>query len=233
MRSSGASAAATRSSSRLARWSASSDSAARGSARWMEEASPARSFASSSRKVASARVEPRGAGARPRPAQERLLQGRDRRQMGAWRRTEPRQRMLEEREQLRPVRAARARRSRPDARTRRRRSPPSGSPPESSAVTFQRSSVTRTRRASARSGVTRAAVRCRRVERLAQRDSDGERLLLDIRGLDHGDGVHRPGERADRVRRGEAVTPAVGRGGGAQRFAQQHLAAMRRRQARA
>ena len=62
-------------------------------------------------------------------------------------------------------------------------------------MTFQRSSVTSTRRASARSGVTSAAVRCGDLERLAQGDRDGERLLLDVGGFDHGDGVHRAGKR--------------------------------------
>ena len=99
---------------------------------------------------------------------------------------EPAQRMLEQREQRHrpqpPSAASAASRANTPAGVSA-----SGSPPESSTGTFQRASAASTRRASARSGVTRAAVLPRRVDRLAQRDRDGERFLLGVRGLDHRD----------------------------------------------
>ena len=64
------------------------------------------------------------------------------------------------------------------------------SPPESSTGTFQRASAASTRRASARSGVIRAAVRVAlcdeaSLDRLAQRDCDGERFLFRVRRFDN------------------------------------------------
>ena len=115
--------------------------------------------------------------------------------MGAGRRAEPRQRMLEEREQLhrrqpfeRGVRdqtrehAGRGLRERIAAGIVRRDVP-----------AFERDQHPPRQRAVGRH--QRGGAR-RHLERLAQGDGDGERLLLDIGRLDHGDGVHRAGERA-------------------------------------
>ena len=123
---------------------------------------------------------------RARPAQDRKLQRRDRPRVRARRRAEPEARMLEQREQRHRRQILERGFARRAARTRRPRCRASASPPESSASIFQRPSAAATRRASARSGVTSAAV-LPVVHRLAQRDRDGERLVLGIRGLDHGD----------------------------------------------
>ena len=148
--------------------------------------------------------------------------------MGAGRRAEPRQRMLEEREQLdrgQPLERRVGDEAREHAGCGLRERIAAGIVGRD-VPAFERDQNPPRQRAVGRHQCGGAP---RRIERLAQGDGDGERLLLDVRRLDHGDGVHRPRERAGRVRRGEAVTPAIGRGGRTQRLAEQDLAAMRRR----
>ena len=96
----------------------------------------------------------------------------------------------------------------------------SASPPESSAAMFQRASAAFTRRPSARSGVTSAAV-LPSLHRFAQRDRDRERFLLGVGGFDHADVFQRGvGVRAERGI-GRVPLPQLGRGRRPQRFRQQ------------
>ena len=67
----------------------------------------------------------------------------------------------------------------------------SASPPESSTATFQRPSAATTRRASAAVGRDQRGVLAGRLDRLAQRDRDRQRLLLGIAGFDHRDARER------------------------------------------
>ncbi len=67
---------------------------------------------------------------------------------------------------------------------------------------------------------------------MAQRDRDGERLVLGIGGLDHRDGGQRRLGMGFEPRVGGALPPQVGRRRGAQRFADQALAPARRRERR-
>ncbi len=148
--------------------------------------------------------------------------------MGAGRRAEPRQRMLEEREQLHrrePLERCVCDETREHAGCGLAERIAAGIV-RRDVPAFERDQDPPRQRA-IRRHQGGGARRC--IERFAQGDGDGERLLLDIGRLDHGDGVHRPRERAGRVRGGEALTPAIGRCGRSQRFAEQDLAAMRRR----
>ena len=232
MRSSGASAAATRSSSKLARPARSSDSAR--AARRDEWRKVRRHAASRPRagRLRARRMSPadpaRGRGPRSTACSRIATAGRWAPGVGA----EPRQRMLEQREQRH--------RRQPferGARDQTREHAGGGFRERIAAGVVRRdvpalAASPATRRASARSGVTRAAVRAavsasRNATAMASASSSTLAASMTVTV------VHRPGERAGRVGRGEAVTPAIGRGGRAQRFAEQDLAAMRRRQARA
>ena len=105
----------------------------------------------------------------------------------------------------------------------------SASPPESSAAMFQRASAASTRRPSARSGVTSAAV-LPFVHRFAQRDRDRERLLLGVGRFDHRQCVERRIGMRRESRIGGVLPPHFGRRRRPQRFRDQPFAAARRRQ---
>ena len=151
-------------------------------------------------------------GARPGPAQDRPFQRGDRRKMGTGRRTEPRQRMLEEGEQLyrgEPLERRVGDEAREHAGHGLRERIAAGIVGDNVPAIERDQNPPRQRAVRRHQG----GGALRHIERLTQGDRDGERLLLDVRRLDHGDGIDRPRQRAGRIGGGEALTPSIGRRG--------------------
>ncbi len=228
--SSGRSAAVSRATRSAAASSCQSANAMRGSERCRSDASLRLTLPSSARNVPSAPASPavpgRGRGPRNTARSSAATASRMLARVGA----EPDQRMLEQREQRHRRQSAECGIDRePRKRTGRR-----GGQRVAAGIVDRHLPALQRREHAARQRAVGRHQRgglARRLGGFAQRDRDRQRLLVGIRGFEHG----QRGERAvlvrGKLRIGKFGLPAVGGSRRAQGFRHQPLAAMRRRRA--